>query len=98
MRTCSAAIFTHLRRRRVRACRTRNPARCARSASPAPTRLATLPDIPAIADAVPGYEVERLVRFRRAEEHAGGGDREAQQPRSMRALPIRSLRRRLAQL
>ena len=42
-----------LRRRRLGRARMCSPARCARSASPRQARLATLPDIPAIAETVP---------------------------------------------
>ena len=43
------------------------------------TRSEVLPDLPTVADFVPGYEFERVVRPRRAERHAGRDHREAQQ-------------------
>ena len=42
------------------------------------TRSEVLPDVPTLGDYVPGYEVERLVRHRRAAGHARGDRRQAQ--------------------
>ena len=60
------------------------------------TRSNALPDVPVLADSVPGYEFERLDRRRRAEEYARCHHRSAQQNdqrRSRRSRHKSALRR-----
>ena len=73
--------------------RTRSPARCARSASRRRQRLATLPDVPAIAETVPGYEANGWYGFAAPKGTPRRRDREAQRRDQCAGSPIRSLRR-----
>ena len=43
------------------------------------TRSEVLPDVPTVGEFVPGYEASRMVRHRRAQEHACRDHRQAQQ-------------------
>ena len=42
------------------------------------TRSEALPDVPTVADFLPGFEASRLAGHRRAQEHAGRDHRQAQ--------------------
>ena len=61
-------------------------------------RLDALPDLPTIGETVKGYEAVRLDRHRRAEGHAAGHHRDAEQDRSTPPSSDDTIKKRLADL